>query len=221
MNKTFILFFIITTYSFAQPIVKNLNPFKSISINAAMDVELVPSSENKLEILTADIDKLFIKNTNEELVLDLPLLDKFSKAIAVKIYFQPGIRYLSAANNANVYTTVAINESFFEVKAIHNAKLNLVLNTNNFKADLNLGAVVTLAGFTEFQQISAMNKTTFDAFNFKSKKTIIKCNSSNAAIYVTDYLDATAKFKSDIVYAGEPVFVEQNTFLSNVHPKNN
>lgn len=225
-NKVTLVLLMMINISFGQTIVKDsitaLNPFKSITIKAALDVELIPSDEFKIKVVGDGVEDLTILNTNKELILKLPLIDKFTSKIKAKIYFKPGLRNLSIANNTVLHSETYIEEDFLEIEQLNNTKASLKLRVNNLNADVDLGSTLTLYGTAASQHIVVTNKSVFDAFNFKTENTHIEAlKASKAGIYVSDYLDAKSTLKSEITYMGEPFSVnEKLKFLGKLIRKN-
>lgn len=218
MKKLFLLL-LISNFVFAQDLKKDLKAFKSIHINSAMQVELISSDSCKIEITGNDVDKLSIDEENKELKLSTSLDKKFKSDLMVKIYYQPGLRYLKLANLVEITSNDTINEKFLEIDAINNVKAILSLQTEDFIANLSLGSNFILKGVTESQKIEVSSKSFYDAFNFKSKKAFVEAKTSQVGVYVSEFLDANAKYKAEIVYIGNPYSVNEKTFLGKVISK--
>ena len=218
MKKLFLLL-LISNFVFAQDLKKDLKVFKSIHINSAMQVELISSDSCKIEITGKDVDKLSIDEKNKELKLSTSLDKKFKSDLMVKIYYQPGLRYLKLANLVEISSNNIIKEKFLEIDAINNVKVNLSLELEDFIANLSLGSNFVLKGVTESQKINVSSKSFYDAFNFKSKKAFVEAKTSQVGINVTEFLDANAKYKAEIIYTGNPYSVNEKTFLGKVISK--
>ena len=218
MKKLFLLL-LISNFVFAQDLKKDLKVFKSIHINSAMQVELISSDSCKIEITGKDVDKLSIDEKNKELKLSTSLDKKFKSDLMVKIYYQPGLRYLKLANLVEISSNNIIKEKFLEIDAINNVKVNLSLELEDFIANLSLGSNFVLKGVTESQKINVSSKSFYDAFNFKSKKAFVEAKTSQVGVNVTEFLDANAKYKAEIIYTGNPYSVNEKTFLGKVISK--
>lgn len=218
MKKLFLLL-LISNFVFAQDLKKDLKTFKSIHINSAMQVELISSDSCKIEITGKDVDKLSIDEKNKELKLSTSLDKKFKSDLMVKIYYQPGLRYLKLANLVEISSNNIIKEKFLEIDAINNVKVNLSLELEDFIANLSLGSNFVLKGVTESQKINVSSKSFYDAFNFKSKKAFVEAKTSQVGVNVTEFLDANAKYKAEIIYTGNPYSVNEKTFLGKVISK--
>ena len=218
MNKLFLLL-LISNFVFAQDLKKDLKTFKSIHINSAMQVELISSDSCKIEITGKDVDKLSIDEKNKELKLSTSLDKKFKSDLMVKIYYQSGLRHLKLANLVEISSNDTIKEKFLEIEAINNVKANLSLEIEDFIANLSLGSNFVLKGVTESQKINVSSKSFYDAFNFKSKKAFVEAKTSQVGVNVSEFLDANAKYKAEIIYTGNPYSVNEKTFLGKVISK--
>jgi len=216
MKYIYVVILCISQFCFSQDLVKELQPFKSISITTAMEVELVLSDHFKIEVFGKDVAKLSITDFNKELKLTTSLTKKFKSDLKIKIYYVKGLRSIKLANHIILSSKEPIVEDFFEIKAINKVKADLRLVTKDFIATLDLGSNILLKGSTESQKINIKNKSFYDAFNFKSQKTFATVKLSKAGVYVSDFLDATAKLKGEIIYAGNPLTVHEKTFLGKV-----
>ncbi|ANW97249.1 hypothetical protein AXE80_13525 [Wenyingzhuangia fucanilytica] len=215
MRQLFLLLFI-SNIIFAQDLKKDLTSFKSINISSAMQVELISSDSCKIEVTGKDLEKLSINNLEQELKLSTSIDKKFKSDLRVKIYYQPGLRYLKLANLVELSSKDTINEKFLEIEAVNNVKAVLSVKTEDFIANLSLGSNFVLKGITESQKIKVGSKCFYDAFNFKSKKAFVEAKASQVGINVSEFLDANAKFKAEIVYIGNPYSVNEKTFLGKV-----
>lgn len=220
MKKLFLIL-LISNFVFAQDLKKKLHSFKSINITSAMEVTLIAADSSKIEVTGKDLDKLTISDENQELKLSTSLDKKFKSDLVIKIYYQPGLRFLKLANQVLIHSNEPIQEKFLEIEAINNVKADLSLETEDFVANLSLGSNFLLEGITESQKINVGSKCFYDAFNFKSKKAYVEAKASQVAIYVSEFLDANAKFKSEIVYLGKPYSVNEKTFFGKVIRKKN
>ncbi|GGF63965.1 GIN domain-containing protein [Wenyingzhuangia marina] len=219
MKKLFLFALFISNIAFSQDLLQNLKTFKSIDISSAMDVELVAADTAKIEVTGSDLEKLTISDQGGELRISTSLDKKFKSDLIVKIYYQPGLRYLKLANLVEISSNDTINEKFLEIDAINNVKVNLSLKTDDFIANLSLGSNFVLKGITESQKINASTKSFYDAFNFISKKAYVEAKTSQVGVNVTEFLDANAKYKAEIVYTGNPYSVNEKTFLGKVISK--
>lgn len=219
MKKIFLGLLFASKFIFAQDLSKDLKPFKAITVTSAMEVELILANGYKIEVYGKDVDKLKISEKGKELKLTTSLDKKFKSDLKVKIYYEEGLRNLKLANWVKISSKEPIIEKFLELETINNVKANLTLQTEDFIAEVDLGSIITLKGFTESQKIEVKNKSFYDAFNFKSKKTYIEAKASQAAIYVSGFLDAEAKLKAEITYMGNPFSVNEKTFLGKIFPK--
>lgn len=212
-----LLFILLVTNSvFSQDLKRNLKEFKSIIVSSAMDVELITSNVFKIEVTGKDVDKLNFENKNQELKLATSLSKKFKSDIKVKIYYQPGIRYMKFSNNVHVHSKYLIEENFLEFNCINNVTVDIRLKTVDFIARLELGSKITLDGITESQKIKVLTKSEFNGLKFHSKKSYIKVSAAVANIYVSEFLEANAKLKGKIFYSGEPFSVSEKSFLGGI-----
>ncbi|NJB81261.1 GIN domain-containing protein [Wenyingzhuangia aestuarii] len=216
MKKIFLAILLIGQFSFAQDLVKDLKPFKAITINSAMEVELILADGFKIEVYGKDVDKLSVSDRNKELKLSTSLKKKFKSDLKVKIYYNNGLRHIKLANQVVFTSKEPIIEKFLEIEAVNNVRANLTVQTDDFIANLDLGSNLLLKGFTKSQKIKVKSKSLYDAFNFKSKKAYVEVRAAQAGVYVSEFLDAVAKLKGEITYMGTPYSVNEKTFLGKV-----
>ncbi len=216
MKNIFLLLFVVSQFTFAQDLVRNLKPFKSITINSAMEVELILANGFKVEVTGKDVDKLSVTTRGKELKLSTALKKKFKSDLKVKIYYSEGLRNIKLANNVVFTSKEPIVEKFLEFEAINNVKANLTVQTKYFVSRLDLGSNLLLKGFADDQKIKVNTKSFYDAFNFKTKKSTVEVKAGNAAVFVSEFLDASAKLKGEIIYMGDPFSVNEKTFLGKV-----
>lgn len=206
----------ISTTVFSQNLERNLKEFKMITISSAMNVELVISDSFKVTANGEDVDKLKIENKGQELKIASSLDKKFSSDINLKIYYKPGIRYIKLSNNVNLSSKNIIKESFLEIVAINNVHLDLDLIIKDFQAKLELGSIANLRGSAESQNLKILTKSEFNGFKFKSEKAYVKAVTSKASVYVSNYLEVNARVKAEVKYDGNPLNVNEKSFMSDI-----
>lgn len=213
MKKLLLAILFISQIAFSQVRTEELKPFNSIHITSAMEVELIVSNTNKIEISGSDHERLIIKVEDEELLISNSIDKKFKSDLKVKIYYQNKLDELSLSNKVDITSEDVLNSDFLEIKAVNGVYANLSIENKNLEVNLSLGSNIVLKGTTESQKIKASTKSFYDTFNLKSKKAYVDSNTSNVGVYVTDFLDASAKYKGEIIYMGNPTTVNKNTFL--------
>lgn len=215
MKKIFFLF-LISTSVFSQNFERKLTEFKMITISSSMDVELIKSKFYKVVATGEDIDNLTIENKGQELKVGTNIIKKFNSDIKLKIYYKPGIRYIKVSNSVDLSSKDIIKESFLEIVAFNNVNINLNLIVEDFQAKLELRSIANFKGSTQSQNLKLLSKSEFHGLDFKSEKTYIKAITSKAEVFATKYLEANARVKAEIKYDGDPLNVNQKTFLSEI-----
>ncbi len=188
-------------------------PFMNVEIIGSLKVYLqqgdsltikIEADDNLLELVDTSI-----KNNKLRIGLKEPISqeNQITAYITVK-----DLSRLSATNNSVVTANEVINGSYLELEIKNGAQSMLELNYEKVNLVLNSGATAKLHGKAEKFYAESSTGSLLDARFFEvSECDITSRTGSQAKVYVTDYLKATARSGSIIYFRGAPSRIERFT----------
>jgi hypothetical protein len=215
MKKLILVFtVIISQISFAQ-ITKETGDFDALRVFDRINVELIPSTENKIEIKGNRADDVEIVNKNGELKVRMSLnklLD--GEEIKAKIYFKK--LYSIEVNEGSFVTTDEIfNQTSISLEAKEGAEIKLKLAVQKLKLRAVSGGIIKIQGKATNQDVSIGTGGILEAENLETEQTTIKITTGGEAqIRASEYVDAQVRAGGTITIFGNPKQIDKKTVLA-------
>lgn len=217
-----VLALVVSSISFAQTtITKQLGEFETVKVFNGITLELIQSSENKIEISGEKAEKVKIKNSNGvlKITLKFPDLNADGKAEA-KLYYNKELKKIDA-NEAATVTGKGFDQTHLEVKTQERAFVNLVVNIKHLKVKSSSGGIVKLSGSAKNQEIDLDLYGVYHGYNLKvSDNTSIRSGSgAKAEIFAGETLNAKVTFGGSIFYKGNPEVIKDKKVVGGIIKK--
>jgi len=176
------LFILSATYVFSQPKVeRNIGDFSRLKVYDLLNVELIKSTTNKIEITGEFPLQTVVKNKNGELKIRMGLEKRFrGSKTNVKLYYKE-IEKINTHEGAIVFSKNTINQEKLLIKADSGSIQDYIIDTKNISTKINTGAIIYLMG----QAINHSGKITtggeLNAEILKTEKTKIYVSTGSIA----------------------------------------
>ena len=223
-RKTITILTILFTCSiFTQTLVqKSLGDFSTLKIYNGIEVTLVKSQEQKIEIKGEKSEKVKIKNVNGVLKLSLPFSLKPENNFAngkvlVTLYYNKNINLIDA-NEGSTIIGKEFQQEKLKVSAQERAFIELFLKVTHLNIRASSGGMIKLTGSTE-TQIADINL--YGVYNGFSLKTLGNSNvfagtGAKAEIFAGKTLTAKVNFGGSIFYKGSPEVQKNKKVLGGI-----
>lgn len=206
----FVIFLSITISAQTKKIIDNLTSFKELEVSSGIEVILVKSNENKLEIVGEKADIIAITNTNGVLKISLPFSKKADENLAngkakVTLFYKEDITKIYVDNNATV-TGKGFKQSILNCIVKERGILELSINVDELKVNATSGGIITLKGSAKNQNIAVELYGIYEGFELKvsDKSKISSKSGAKAEIYSEGKLTPIVGFGGSIFYKGNP-----------------
>lgn len=192
----------------------NIGEFTELKVYDLINVELIKSKENKVEINGKNKDNVVIVNKNGVLKIRLNLKESFSgNNTNIKLYYD-GLNIIDANEGAFIYSKDNIKQYELEVKAQEGAKIKIDLETKETTSKTTTGGVIELTGTTQNQTISISTGGILKASKLLATNTnVIITTGGEAFINTSNILDIKIRAGGDIYIYGNPKKVNKNKVL--------
>lgn len=216
MRKLFLTILVATfatTSLFSQQTIKSdaVSPFHTISAQGNLDVELIASDTNRVEIMLdgeVDIAKFKWGVENEKLSFTL----RAGKGTGtVRIYCADTLKHV-AISGGSVKTKELITTEAFRFSASGGAKATLMLDALDVELLVTGNSAIQISGETKYLDIRATEKSIVDTRDMYAMAVEAE-STTGAEIYlsVEERLVANAKTSSTIFYKGKPTILKDGT----------
>lgn len=222
-----LLFFIGLTVTAQSKVTKNLGDYNILKVYNGIEVELIKSTDQKLEITGEKSEMVKIKNVNNTLKLSLPFsLTPADNAadgkILVKLYYNKAINVIDA-NEGAIITSKDFNQDKLEVNAQERAFINLTTKTNYLIVRASSGGIIKLSGTTKNQEIDVDLYGIYHGFNLQAagNSTVKAGTGAKAEVNAGETLNAKVSFGGTIFYKGNPEVVKDKKVIGGIIEKRN
>lgn len=224
----FIGILLISFITFSQSTVtKNLGDYNILKVYNGIEVELLKSTDQKLEITGEKSEMVKIKNVDGTLKLSLPFSlnpsdNSADGKVLIKIYYNNKINIIDANEGATI-TGKDFQQNELEVNAQERGFINLTLKADNLKVRASSGGIIKLSGTTKNQEIDVDLYGVYHGFNLiASEKTSIKSGTgAKAEVNAVTTLNAKVSFGGTIFYKGDPEVVKDKKVIGGIIEKRN
>ena len=164
MKKTIFIFLLGTISLFSQvEIERDLGEFSKVSVYDGINLELVKSKENKVEISGKNTGYIVVKNKNGDLKIRLNLEKRFAGDNTVVKLFYKTLYNIISHEGANVFSKDVIKQPDLFVKASTGSTQSLVVNLNTLKTTAATGAKIEISGESVFHETTVTTEANINA----------------------------------------------------------
>ncbi len=206
---------------------QNLGDFTTLKVFNGIEVELIKSNEQKIEIRGKKSEKVTIKNVDKTLKLTLPFSLKPENnsadgEVIVKLFYSSNIDVIDANEGATI-TGKDINQEKLVVNSQERALINLVVNTKYIEVKTSSGGIIKLSGTTKHQDVNLDLYGVYHGFNLKTENTsTVKAGTgAKAEIFAGETLTAKVSFGGSIFYKGNPELIKDKKVIGGIIQKRN
>lgn len=219
MKKITLLLVLLTTITFAQDKrTLELGEFHSIKVFTGLKIQLIQSSEQKIEIEGKNQRNIVIKNKNGKLKIYLKLTESLRKyEFDIKLYTNRNIDVIDVNEGAGVFSDDTFSQLKITLKAQEGAFIQLPLDVKYLTAKIISGSNIQTFGKAKSQDVRVGQGGIYDAYTLETEQTkIVVATGGKAEINVTDVLDASVRLGGSVYYKGSPDVKKSRKFLGGV-----
>ncbi|MDN3678451.1 head GIN domain-containing protein [Flavobacterium paronense] len=204
MKKLVFSLLVFSSIVFAQE-TKNVGDFTKVTSFDRIDVFLVPSDENSVQLEGKGADEVELVNKNGELKIRMPLTKLLDgDNISVTVNFKK-ITAVEANEGSRIACGDKISSVVFDVIAKEGSEVKLILDVEKLNVRTANGSKVSLEGNADIQDVLVNSGGIYEAEKLESQITTVSCNAGGeAAIFATNIVDAKVRAGGDITIYGKP-----------------
>ena len=211
--KVVVLF--ITTICLAQnPIEKTVGEFSELKVYDLIDVELVKSDLDKVEITGKNKKDVLVNNKNGTLKIKMNFGEVFDGSqTKVKLYYT-NIDVIDANEGANIHSKEKIEQFEIDLNAQEGGKINVLLDVKYLNIRAVTGADIIALGKATNQDVSIYTGGDYDGKELKTEVTDISIRAAGEAnINASKRVTAKVRAGGDIFIYGNPERVDESRVL--------
>jgi hypothetical protein len=154
--KHIIIIFLLGTFTiFGQSkIDRDLGDFSKVAVYDGINLELIKSEENKVEITGKNTNFVVVKNKNGDLKIRLNLERRFSGDKTKVTLFYKTLYNIISHEGSNVFSKDTIKQADLNLKANTGSTVNIIVDLNTLNTTSATGSTVILSGKAEYHDCS-------------------------------------------------------------------
>lgn len=214
MKKILLIFAIsISSLGFSQ-ITKDIGSFNKVSVYDRISVELIPSSENKVEISGDRQNDVELVNKNGNLKVKMKLKKLLDgEEIQAKVYFTD-LNSIDLSEGSFVTSDEVIKVGIFEINTKEGAEVRLKLDTDKASIRAVTGAKVKVSGTSRILTLTSGTGGIIAAENLNAEDVTAKITTGGEIdLRASKTVDAAVRAGGSITIYGKPASISQKTTL--------
>ena len=132
-----------------------IGDFQKLSVYDGINVELIKSDTNRVEINGKNTAYIVVKNKNGDLKIRLSVERRFSGNRTKVSVFYKSLYSIISHEGANVFSKDTINQADLNLKANSGSRQNMIVKLNTLQATATAGAKINIKGLAKYQELSA------------------------------------------------------------------
>ena len=206
---------LVTLFSFSQtPITKSIGEFTELKAYDLINIELIKSKENKVEIFGDNTHDVVVVNKNGKLKIKMEIDEIFDgNKTNVKLYYT-SVDIIDANEGAYIASQDNFDQYELTLKAQEGGYIKLNCKLKNTEIKAVTGGVIELSGTTNTQDININTGGIFKGKDFESKNTQISIRAGGEAdVNTSGVLDIKIRAGGDVFIYGDPETVNESRAL--------
>ena len=196
MKHTIYILLLLTIPALSQVnIDRDLGDFSKVAVYDGINLELVKSEENKVEITGKNTSFVVVKNKNGDLKIRLNLERRFSgDRTKVTLYYKSLYNIISH-EGSNVFSKDTLKQADLNVKANSGSTQNFLINLNTLNTTAATGANINLSGKAEYHDTTASTGGEINAEKLTTTETYASSTTGGVLnVSASKELEANSKF---------------------------
>lgn len=204
----FSLFIVLFQTAYSQK-TRNVGDFTSVKAYDRINVELVKSDQNKVEINGNDSDVELVNKNGELKIRMIPTKLMQGQDISVTVFYE-NLNEIQASQGAIIGSKEPIESEILNITSNEGSNIKLEINAETLNAKANSGGILTISGNAENQNVTVNSGANFDGQEIHSNNATVTVNAGgNAQVFASDSINATTRAGGIIDVYGSPE--ERNT----------
>ena len=204
MKKIVFGFFVVLSQVAYSQTSKNFGDFSSVKTYDRINVTLVKSSENKVEISGDDSDVEIVNKNGELKIRMIPTKIMQGDKVSVTVFYE-NLNEIQASQGSKITSEDAVENGILNITSNEGSILNLKIEADILNAKTNSGGIINISGTAKTQDVLVNSGANFNGRNLKSEVTSVTTNAGgNADVYASKTVTATNRAGGNINVYGSP-----------------
>ena len=210
---TLALFLSLNTFA-QDPISKTVGEFTVLKAYDLINIEMIKSDENRIEISGKNASDVVVVNNNGKLKIRMNLDEIFDgNDTFIKLYYT-GVDVIDANEGAYVYSDETIEQYEIELKSQEGGKIKLPLDVKTADFRAVTGGILEPSGSVNNQDIRINTGGIFRGETLESVTSEVAIRAGGeASVFATELIDIKIRAGGDVFIYGDPNTVKEDRAL--------
>lgn len=211
---TILVLFISIVLSAQNPISKNIGDFNELKVYDLIEVELIKSDVNKVEISGNNTEDVIINNKNGTLKIKMNLEEIFDGNKTSVLVYYTTIETIDVNEGAFVSSNDTIKQFDITLKTQEGARIKLNLDTTYATIKAVTGGIIETYGTSKNQDITISTGGVYEGEALATQSTKIAIRvAGEAYIKASELVDIKIRVGGDVYIYGNPKKVNQDKVI--------
>lgn len=181
--KPYIFLFLLSSFlvSSQTPVSKSIGEFSELKVYDLINVELIESDENKIEITGENTSDVLIIQKNNLLKIKMVLNKSFNGNKTYVKLFYTKIDIIDVNEGANVVSKSIFKQYELELKAQEGGEITVITDTKLLSIKSVTGGIINTSGTTESQNINIRTGGIYEGSLLQAQNSKIKIKAGGVA----------------------------------------
>ena len=196
------------------PITKSLGEFSELKVYDLINVELIQSTENKIEITGEDASNVYVVQKNNLLKIKMNFNKLFNgNNTFVKLYYTK-IDIIDVNEGAKVVSTSPFKQYELELKTQEGGYISIVADLKLLSIKSVTGGIIKVKGNTQSQNINIRTGGVYEGATLQALNTKIKMKAGGEAnVNSSELIEVRIVAGGDLIIHGNPKTVKQKNII--------
>tara|TARA_B100000524_G_scaffold327500_1_gene211668 strand:- start:4417 stop:5094 length:678 start_codon:yes stop_codon:yes gene_type:complete len=192
---------------------RGLGEFTKVVIYDGINLELIKSDKNSVNITGKNSDYVVVKNKNGDLKIRLNLEKRFSGDRTKVTLYYTSLYNIISHEGSNIFSKDTIRQADISVKAHTGSSQSLTVSLNTLNTTAATGSNINISGFVEYHDTSSASGAKINAKELLATETYANATTGGIVnVSVKKELEANSKLGGIInVYQRTQKIVEAKT----------
>ena len=205
-----LIFFSVFLASSQAPVSRTLGEFSELKVYDLINVELVQSTENKIEITGEDTSSVSIVQKNDVLKIKMDLNRSFNGSDTFVKIFYTKIDIIDVNEGVKVTSTSPFKQYELQLKAQEGGEISVISETKLLSIKSVTGGIITVSGTTESQNINIRTGGIYEGESLQAVNSEIKIKAGGEAnVRSSEDIEVRIVAGGDLIIHGTPKTVKQ------------
>jgi len=214
--KFYTLFFLLSCFLVGSqtPVSKSIGDFSELKVYDLINVELVESNENKIEITREETSNVLIVQKNDVLKIKMVLNKPFNgKRTFVKLFYKK-IDIIDVNEGAKVVSKSLFKQYELELKAQEGGEISVITDTKLLSIKTVTGGIINASGTTDSQNITIRTGGVYEGSSLQALNSEIKIKAGGVAdVKSSELIEVRIVAGGDLIIHGKPKNIKQTKIV--------